>query len=392
VTGQSSGIEKAYLNNAATSYPKPPSVAEAVYAALQRLPGAANRGGIDDFDVMGTVRQRLAPVLGVADSSRIALGPNATWALNLAVFGLGLRAGDWVVTTKAEHNSVLRPLYALKKERGVEIIYIDTDRDGLVLTDDWEEQISFHRPRLCVFSHASNVTGAVNDASRLTAIARGNRALTLIDLAQTLGWVDVRLEAWGADLAAFTGHKYLLGPQGIGGLYVRGGLELRPHLVGGTGIHSELDTMPPDMPLRLEAGTGNEPSAHGLLAALAWAAQNPLDAGERDRVSREVEFLRTALLRLRCKVANPDPSGPCTPVISFSVEGMSANDVGGLLLDCYDIIVRTGLHCAPRVFECLDFDPSAGTVRASLSRFTTHEEVVALIEAVKDIIASGCAS
>jgi selenocysteine lyase/cysteine desulfurase len=376
-----------YLNNAATSWPKPSEVAVATARAIERLPGAANRGGIEDFDVMDAVRARLAALMGVKDRSRIGLGANATWGLNLAIFGLKLGAGDHVVTTKAEHNSVLRPLRALD-QRGVRIHYVETDMTGAVSLDSWRATLEKYKPRLAVFTHASNVTGAVNDVASLTSAAHEHDATVLLDLAQTLGWHEVALERGKVDLAAFTGHKYLLGPQGTGGLYVRRGLELEPHLVGGTGIRSDLDIMPDEMPLHLEAGTSNEPAAFGLLAALDWAAENPVSAC-RATVFSELDYLRQELMKLGARVINSSASDLfCTPVVSFTFDDVSAHDIGEALLDSYDIIVRTGLHCSPRIFECLGVDPLVGTVRVSLSRFTTHAELETFVEALRDIVVS----
>ena len=366
-----------YLNNAATSWPKPPCVGEAVAAALAAPPGAMHRGGIEDFDVFDAVRRALAPLLGVSSPDHIALGPNATWALNLAVFGLGLEPGDTVVTTRAEHNSVLRPLFALER-RGVRVVYLDTDEVGRMDPARWEQTVGEHRPRLAVFTHASNVTGAVNDAGLLSAAAKAVGATVLMDASQTLGWLPAEAEGWGLDMVAFTGHKYLLGPQGTGGLWVRPGLALTPHLLGGTGIHSDMDTMPREMPLRLEAGTGNEPSFHGLLAALRWTGANPRD---ESACAKRLERLERGLEQAGAEVIRP--GGARTPVVSFTLPGESAADVGYLLQESYDILCRTGLHCAPRVFGCLG---RSVTVRLSLSRFTTEEEIDEVIGAVEDIV------
>lgn len=366
-----------YMNNAATSWPKPPCVAEAAARALTERPGAMHRGGVEDYDVFSAVRIKLAERLGVFDPSRIALGPNATWGLNAAIFGFPLSKGDAVVTTKAEHNSVLRPLHALERDCGVKVVCLDTDHAGRVSLDAWRAAMEEYRPRLAVFTHASNVTGAVNDACALAKAAKAAGAAVLLDASQTLGWIPLRAESWGVDMAAFTGHKYLLGPQGTGGLWVRPGMELEPHLVGGTGIHSDSDTMPQAMPLRLEAGTGNEPSFHGLLAALDWADGNPLDLAA---CSSRTERLKRGLAEAGAIVVEPE--GACTPVVSFNVPGVSAEDVGFMLTGSYGIICRTGLHCAPKVFEGLSVK---STVRLSLSRFTTDDEVEEAVCAVEDI-------
>lgn len=366
-----------YMNNAATSWPKPPCVAEAAARALRERPGAMRRGGVEDYDVFDAVRNKLAKNLGVTNPSGIALGPNATWGLNAAIFGFPLSPGDTVVTTKAEHNSVLRPLYALSRDAGINVVYLETDQAGRVPYEIWTGAMKKHRPRLAVFTHASNVTGAVNDVSAMAKAAKACGAAVLVDASQTLGFCALRAEEWGVDMAAFTGHKYLLGPQGTGGLWVREGLSLNPRIVGGTGIHSDMDEMPEKMPLHLEAGTGNEPSFYGLLAALDWTEKNPMDEAA---CAARTDKLKKGLIAAGAKVVLP--GGECTPVVSFNVPNMAAADVGFMLSGSYDIVCRTGLHCAPKVFEGLG---TPATVRLSLSRFTTDAEVEEAVRAVEDI-------
>ncbi len=366
-----------YLNNAATSWPKPECVAAAMADAVRKRPGSANRGGVEGFNVFDAVRQRLAGVIGAANKSRVALGPNATWGLNAAIMGFPLSPGDCVVCSEAEHNSVLRPLYYLGKKQGIKLIFAPVDGTGRILTDKWADIINQARPKLCVFTHASNVTGAVNDAASLTAAAKSAGAAVLVDASQTLGCVQVSAEDWGADMLAFTGHKYLLGPQGTGGLYVRPGLELSPLLSGGTGIKSDMDEMPEEMPIHLEAGTGNEPSFYGLLAALDWAGENP---AQWEQTAELTAALRRGLISAGAKVISPE--GPNTPVISFNIPGKSAGDVGYILSECYGICCRSGLHCAPRIFRYLN---CGATVRLSLSRFTAPGDIDETITAVKEI-------
>lgn len=367
-----------YLNNAATSWPKPNCVAEAVYSAITERPGAMHRGGAEDFDVFDAVRALLAKRIGCGDASRIALGCNATWGLNAAIMGFPFEKGDTVVATKAEHNSVLRPLYELNRRGSVNVVYLDTDAAGRVPLDAWRAAMEEYRPRLAVFTNASNVTGAVHDAPAMTEKAKAVGARVLLDASQTLGWIDLEAEKWGADMVAFTGHKYLLGPQGTGGLWVAPDVELAPHTLGGTGIMSDMDTMPIAMPLHLEAGTGNEPSYHGLLAALRWAEENPRDKSACDaRLAR----LREGLAAAGAEVIAPE--GETTPVVSFTVPGRSAADIGYELQTGCGIVCRTGLHCAPKIFACLG---KPQTVRLSLSRFTTDEEIEEAIAAVGDVI------
>lgn len=370
-----------YMNNAATSWPKAPGVAEAAAEALRRIPGEANRGGVTDFDVFEEVRKELAELMGVDCPSQIALGCNSTWGLNQAIFGYPLNPGDMVLSTNAEHNAVLRPLHVLM-QRGIKVVTLSADAAGRVPVPEWEQVLKYCRPKLCILTHASNVTGAVNDIAALAKAAKESGADVLLDISQTLGCIPVKLSEWGVDLAAFTGHKYLLGPQGTGGVYVREGLCLRPHMVGGTGVKSDLKEMPEEMPLHLEAGTGNEPSYHGLLAALRWSREHPREPGEMERKAGR---LSEGLRKLGCRVIVP--GGVSTPVISFVIPGISSADAADILTGSYDIILRTGLHCAPEIMESIGMQ--GGTLRLSLSRFTTDDEVEQVLCAVRDVVESG---
>ena len=182
-------------------------------------------------------------------------------------------------------------------------------------------------------------------------------------------------------MAAFTGHKYLLGPQGTGGLYVRQGISLHPYMVGGTGIKSDLKEMPDEMPVHLEAGTGNEPSYHGLLAALRWSREHPAD---RDIISARMRQLADGLAGIGCQVIRPEE--PCMPVLSFVIPGYTPEEAGDILTDSYDIICRTGLHCAPGLMK--DIGMPQGTIRLSLSRFTSEKEIETVLSAVRDLAES----
>lgn len=366
-----------YMNNAATSWPKPPCVAEAMAKSVTEPPGAMHRGGIEHFDVFDEVRKKLAALMGLENPKRIALGPNASWGLNLGIQGFPLKEGDCVLTSISEHNSVLRPLYALRDRRGVELHFATSDENGRIEPESWEELTKKFRPSLSVMTQASNVTGAVSSTKTLAEISRSHGSAVFVDASQSLGLLDVRPEEISADMMAFTGHKYLLGPQGTGGLWVRDGLELSPLLLGGTGIMSELESMPHDMPLRLEAGTGNEPSFHGLLAALTWREENPLDF---EALRALLGYMTEGLMELGCRVIAP--FGEKTPVLSFNVPGESPEDVGFILEESYDIILRQGLHCAPLIFKALGEKQS---LRVSLSRFTTKHDVDTLLEGISDI-------
>lgn len=369
-----------YLNNAATSWPKAPQVGGTVAAYISGLPHHAGRSGFSGPDVPGECRKLLASLLQVKDPNRIVFSPNATHSLNIALHGIRWRPGATVVTTVAEHNSVLRPLHYLSKTKGIVVHLVPVDKSGRVRIEEWETALQKFKPQVAVFTHASNVTGAVNDAALLTRIAKQAGAVTLMDASQSLGIVPVLPEAWGIDLVAFTGHKYLLGPTGTGGLYIAPQTELDPVWVGGTGIQSDLDEMPIVVPIRFEAGTPNDPAFAGLATALTWAQEHALDARN---IQNKTERLAAGLVELGADVILVEP--PRTPVISFTLKDWPIEDVGELLYRGFKIVCRTGLHCAPKIHVYLGTAP-AGTVRFSLSRFTTDYDIDYCLKAIGDLM------
>lgn len=367
-----------YMNNGATSYPKPDCVAEAMAACVRALPGAANRsmGGVAETE---SCRTYLARLMKISDETRIVYAMNATMALNMALLGFPWKQGDMVISTTAEHNSVLRPLYKLKKEGVIDYVLLPVEKDGRVSERVFLNALKQYRPRMAVLTHASNVTGGVHDVQKMAVHARAHHCVFLLDASQTLGMIPVYPERWGIDMAAFTGHKYLLGPQGTGGLYVSPQIALHPVLVGGTGIHSDEEEMPAHMPLHLEAGTPNEPSFAGLLAALKWGEEHPVDLRQTLLFIKEI---KEKLKQWGYQVTEAE--GDCTPVLSFASPVYTPEEMGDILLQSYDIICRTGLHCAPKILEGIGADRH-GTVRISLSRFTTQEEVDVLLQALEEM-------
>lgn len=365
-----------YLNNAATSWPKAPQVGGTVASYVSGVPYHAGRSGFSGPDTPGECRNLLAGLLQVHDSDRIVLGPNATHALNIALQGFRWRSDASVVTTAAEHNSVLRPLHYLAQTKGISVHIIPVDKRGRVNIEEWDNALTNYRPQLAVFTHASNVTGAVNDAALLTRLAKQAGAVTLMDASQSLGIVPVLPAVWGVDLVAFTGHKYLLGPPGTGGLYIAPEMELEPVWVGGTGIQSDLAEMPLTMPTRFEAGTPNDPAVAGLSTALTWSAENLLDCSA---LLSKTKRLEAGLSAVGADVIVVEP--PRTPVISFTLKPWAIEDIGEVLHKSFGIVCRTGLHCAPLIHTYLGTAP-AGTVRFSLSRFTTIKDIDYCLEAI----------
>ncbi len=369
-----------YFNNAATSWPKAPGTAEAVADAIRGIPFHAARSGFDYSDNKPDSRTLLAGYMKISDASRIVNCANATHALNIALHGFRWSRNSSVVTSAAEHNSVLRPLHYLAMNSNVKTEIIPVDISGRVITDEFERAVIKLSPQMVVLAHASNVTGCINNVSELAGIARKHGAVVLLDASQTMGITDVTPELWGVDLVAFTGHKYLLGPAGTGGLYISEDIELNPVWVGGTGIHSDMDEMPAEMPVRFEAGTPNDSSFAGLAAALKWQKDNPV---EPDVLNRKIEHLSDGLIEAGAITVKV--SAPRTPVVSFNIPGLESEEAGEILFKSFDIVCRTGLHCAPLIHRFLDTGPS-GNIRFSISRFTTDDEIDYAISAVRSIL------
>jgi selenocysteine lyase/cysteine desulfurase len=368
-----------YLNNAATSFPKAPGLGEEVRAWIEAVPYHFGRSGSPAIDPLQACREHLARLLGISDSSRLVLTKGATESLNIAIHGLSLD-GQTVLTTAAEHNSVLRPLYLLKKKGKINLCLVPCDAQGRVRRKEWRRQVQERHPALAVLTHASNVTGAVHPVNELFAEVHESGGLTLLDASQTVGLLPIDLKRLGADLMAFSGHKYLLGPAGTGGLYVRPGIELTPLFVGGTGVRSELPDMPPEMPARLEPGTPAVALFAGLTWSLKWQEQNPAALSAMGDLLGQLE---SGLLGAGARVFRVD--GERTPVISFTLPLWDTADVGSILEGSFGIICRSGLHCAPLIHEWLGALPG-GTIRLSLSRFTVADDIAKTLDALRRLL------
>ena len=378
------GIEcmaKIYFNNAASSWPKAPGIGQVIAQAVEELPSHPGRTGYAvDSDHMQVCREQLAALLGTNDPERIVLCQSATYALNFALLGFPFRRGDVVLTSAQEHNSVLRPLYQLRRERKIRLHIIPVNHEGRVELKDIEEAIHEHSPRLTVLNHASNVTGAVQPIAEVFSLAKTAGSTTLLDASQSLGLVPAHCAVLNADMVAFTGHKYLLGPTGSGGLFVSKTVDLDPVITGGTGVCSDLTGMPANFPDRLEPGTPNVPAFSALAYALRWQDKEPVNQTELDQL---VERLVEGLSRAGANVVTVQP--PRTPVVSFTLPDWKVGDVGYALQTSFDIICRSGLHCAPLIHNHLGTAPE-GTLRLSLSRFNTAEEIDFAIETVARLV------
>lgn len=367
-----------YLNNAAEGWPKAPGVAEAMLQALREPPASAGRTAVAAEGRATECRSRIAGMLGVSDASCVVLTSGATHALNLAINGLALSGGATVVTTVAEHNSVLRPLFRLEDRGQVRIVFVGLDSSGELDRGAWERALRL-RPALVAMTHASNVTGRVFDVGRLLQCARDAGAITLLDASQTVGYLPVHPLELSADLVAFPGHKGLHGPSGTGALYVSTRLQLEPLMVGGTGHRSESRTQPPEMPERLEAGTSNAPALAGLAAALRWrdALGKPFTQGGRDAGLRLRDGLRSVE---RVHLLGDGERAEFVGVCSFRIDGWAVEDAGLVLQESFGIVCRTGLHCAPLIHKSLG-TAEEGTIRMSVSGFNQPEEIDAALAA-----------
>lgn len=381
-----------YLDNAATSWPKPLGVAEAMVRFLQEAganPGrSGHRRSIEAGRLVYHTREALARLVGLADPLRIVLTQNVTYALNLALRGL-LRPGDHVVTSSMEHNAVMRPLRALAEE-GVALTVAQCFYEG---TLDPEEIRHALRPetRLVVLNHASNVSGTILPAAEVGRIAREAGLLYMVDTAQTAGVMPIDMEAMGIDLLAFTGHKGLLGPTGTGGLAVGPRVPLesfRPLVRGGTGSRSEHEVQPDFLPDKFESGTLNTVGLAGLLAGLAYLQSRGIAVIR----AHEIERTRQLLAGLRAipgvTLYGPSDAEKQVAVVSFNVAGLTPADVAGQLDERYDIACRPGLHCAPSAHRTLGTFPG-GTVRFGMGAFTTAEEVAEAVRAVAELAREG---
>ncbi|MEI6614383.1 MAG: aminotransferase class V-fold PLP-dependent enzyme [Chrysiogenales bacterium] len=376
-----------YLDNGATSFPKP----EEVYAFMDFFyrnygvnPG---RSGYDLCIEAGSLveetRQLLTKFFNGSDSNRLVFTYNSTDALNLAIFGM-LKEGDHAITTTVEHNSVLRPLYHLSKYNNVEVDYVPFDQKGFVHPSDIKSKIK-KNTRLVAVNHASNVIGTIQPVKEIGRICRELGVPLLIDASQSAGKIPIDIEDLFVDIVAFTGHKSLLGPMGIGGLYVREGIEIRHTRAGGTGVRSAVRTHLDEYPYRLEYGTGNLPGIAGLNAGIKWIQKKGMSAIQ-DHEMKLTAMLRDGLQSIDNVIlyCQEDLKNHIS-VLLFNIAGLEAQDTGTLLDVDFNIATRTGLHCAPQAHEGLGTDKIHGAVRFGIGPFNSEEHIQKAIAAVRKI-------
>ena len=369
-----------YLDNAATSLRRPPCVIEAVTQAMQSLGNSGrgvNGGSLSAARVIYDARQKLADLFGCSSPERVCFTSNATEALNTAIFGL-FGPGDHVITTDLEHNSVLRPLYRLEK-RGVELSFVPADRLGRIALSDFAPLL---RPntRAVITTHASNLTGNLVDLDAVGAFAREHGLLYVVDASQTAGAFSIDMARSGISVLCFTGLKCMLGPQGTGGLCLAEGVEIRPLKTGGTGVQTYLPEQPAAYPTRLEAGTLNGHGIAGLSAAVDFLRETGVAAIHEKETALMRQFY-DGVRAIPGVTVYGDFTGDRAPVVSLNIEDADSGEVADFLAAEYDIAVRSGAHCAPRMHRALGTE-AQGAVRFSFGWYNTPAEVETAIAAI----------
>ncbi len=373
-----------YLDNAATSWPKPETVYQEVEKAL-RMGGNPGRGvnttSLSASRILFEARRELADFFNAPKPERIIFTQNATEGINLILKGY-LSSGDHVLISSVEHNAVVRPLETLK-EQGIDYSLIPCDETGLIDIALMKKLIK-QNTKLIVLTHASNVLGTIQPVQEMGAIANKHGIYFMVDASQTAGILPIDVQNMKIDFLAFTGHKGLMGPQGTGGVYIREGLQVKSLIQGGTGHHSASLTQPVVLPEGLESGTRNLPGIAGLLAGVRYCRTHRAEmrAHELKLIDRLISYLKQ---KPKVSYYGPRKAEDRVGLIAFNIEGFSADTVGTLLDRTYGIISRTGLHCSPlahRVAKTIE----TGSLRISVGPFTTEDDIESLIQALDSII------
>lgn len=376
-----------YLDNAATSYPKPPEVAKAVYDYMMNNGATAGRGAyeraMEADQMVYETRKLIAELFHFSDPKRVIFTSNVTEAINLAMNGI-LKQGDHVITSSLEHNAVWRCLKTLERDRGISLTTIPATKEGFTDPKEVEKAIQ-ENTALIVFTHASNVLGTIQPIREIGAIARGRKIPFLVDAAQTAGMYPIDVEKDHIDLLAFTGHKSLLGPMGTGGLIINWDGKINPLKHGGTGGDSAYEYQPEYYPNKLETGTLNVSGLVGLREALKFIHKE----GIQQILHKEKEILNYALNRLNeikeIMVYGPKDAEKIVGVISFNIQGFSGEEVAYRLDQEYGIMIRVGLHCAPTAHRIMG-TAKEGTLRIGIGYFNETKDIDRLIEALKEIV------
>ena len=376
-----------YLDNSATTFPKPEEVYRFMDSFYRKHGVNPGRSGFDAAieteEIVHGTRQMLMELFNGDDPNRLTFSYNASDSLNMILQGLAEK-GDHIITTCLEHNSVLRPLHHLEIQGIAEVTHIPFDKNGYVHPDDIKKAIK-KNTKMVVVNHSSNVIGTIQPLKEIGKICKEKGVLFIVDASQSAGAIPIDMKAMVIDVVVFTGHKCLMGPTGIGGSYVMENVPVKYTRFGGTGVRSAVKTHLEEFPYRLECGTLNIIGVAGLNAGVRWINKQGIENLHKQEMAL-YNKLRNAFHEIEGVItycANNTENQ--NPVMCFNVKGFEAGDVGTMLDVDYNIATRTGLHCAPKVHEVIGTVEIHGTVRMSIGAFNTEKHIDAAIEAVKEI-------
>ena len=378
-----------YLDNAATTFPKP----ECVYKAMDKFlrekganPGrAGHRMSVEAEQEIEKARVTVARFLGIKGPERMIFTFSATDALNMGIKGL-LNEGDHVITSRLEHNSVSRPLDGLENRGVITVTRVENSDDGFICADDIKKAIRSNT-RLIVCTHASNVLGTIQPIREIGEVAREREVIFMVDAAQTMGVCRIDVEKQYIDMLAFTGHKGPFGPPGSGGLYVGERVELRAWREGGTGFEPESLSQPDTLPYKLESGTPNSVGIIGLKTGLEFCIKEGIDKIREHERKLALTLIRALETDDRFEIYGGLDGDRKVGIVSINIKGLQPGEVGAILDNTFNIAVRSGMHCAPYIHREIGTFPE-GMVRISPGYFNTMEEIEETISGLKEIAGS----
>ncbi len=373
-----------YFDNSATSFPKPESVYKCVEKAVRLYGANPGRGGhrmaVEASQAIYETREKVASLFNIKKPLQIAFTYNSTYALNFAVKG-AVPKDSHIITTSLEHNSVLRPVFYEKDENNAHVSIIEPSEDGNIHSEDI---IAAMKPdtKAVVLTHMSNVTGTIIDLLPITTEARKRNILTIVDVSQSAGFLDIDVEEMKIDILCFTGHKSLFGIQGTGGIYIREGIPFSPIIEGGTGSFSKMKRQPHSMPEALEAGTLNTPGIVSLGAGIDFINSIGLENIRKHEYSLTEKFIEGIKNIEEIIIYGPEKRGP---VVTLNIKGVDSGDLAAYLDEEYAILTRAGIHCAPLAHESMHSGENGG-VRFSFGYFNTEEDITYAINTLKNIV------
>ena len=375
-----------YLDNAATSFPKPKEVADAVYDFMINNGTSSGRGSYkkamqSDY-IVYDCRKLIGNLFNFDDPKKVVFTSNVTDSLNIAIRGI-LKENDHVITSSLEHNAVWRCLKTLEKDINIKIDTVECSKDGITNPENIKKYIR-KDTALIVFTQASNVLGTIQPIKEIGKIARENKIVFLVDAAQSAGAMKIDIKEDNIDILAFTGHKSLLGPMGTGGLIINTDIDIKPLKAGGTGGDSAYDYQPDYYPNHLETGTSNVSGIAGLRAAIKFLNREGID----NIHNKEKELTKYALQRLETvkdiEIYGPKDCEKILSVISFNIKNKRPEDISTILDQKYDIMLRAGLHCAPTAHSVIN-TKDRGSLRIGIGYFNTKDDIDKLVEALNNL-------